>query len=299
MFPAAVSCFSYLAATYTLHVDHYPKINYGVEVQSSDRFLAGDAPLVAGMLTAFGHAATLHSNGVGDDPNGRDVTARLHAWGVRHQNGATNSLATRVNTVVTDQAGHRTWFSGLAGITNELSDLNLECVVGADIIYLDCYEVLGDTPRPVLQAALAAGREVVVNLGGSPPPSWLMSAAGRSRGIGVLQTNADEDDPAQREVILRDLVDLQVADLVMVTAGRSGAVGYVDGAAFTTPADPVEVHQVQGAGAAFSAALIHARCIGLSPQNAARFACRAGSLWCSRTPHGPLPTLLDLETWAP
>ncbi|MCA2224884.1 hypothetical protein [Nonomuraea aurantiaca] len=43
----AVHCFSYLAATHTLHVDNYPKINYGVEVHATDRFMAGDGPLIS------------------------------------------------------------------------------------------------------------------------------------------------------------------------------------------------------------------------------------------------------------
>jgi hypothetical protein len=42
-----VHCFSYLAATHTLHVDNYPKINYGVEVHATDRFMAGDGPLIS------------------------------------------------------------------------------------------------------------------------------------------------------------------------------------------------------------------------------------------------------------
>lgn len=66
----SASVFSYLAATHTLHVAEYPRINYGTEVEKTDRFLAGDGPLVAGMLTAFGHDATLHSNPVADDQDG-------------------------------------------------------------------------------------------------------------------------------------------------------------------------------------------------------------------------------------
>ena len=49
--------------------------------------------------------------------------------------------------------------------------------------------------RPLLAAALHAGAEVTLNFGGSPPPSWLKTAAGRRR-VSVIQANADENDPS-------------------------------------------------------------------------------------------------------
>jgi hypothetical protein len=43
----AVSCFSYLAATHTLNVEAYPRIDYGTDILSTEHFLAGDGPLPA------------------------------------------------------------------------------------------------------------------------------------------------------------------------------------------------------------------------------------------------------------
>jgi sugar/nucleoside kinase (ribokinase family) len=292
--PASVGCFSYLAATHTLHVDTYPKTNYGVEVQSTDRFLAGDGPLVAGMLTALGHSAVLFTNAVATDPDGQRVTDRLTAWNIDHRPSPIPARRTRVNTVVADRAGSRTWFSGLRGITDELTGIDLTTLTATDTVYLDCYEVLGDTPRPLLQAALTAGQDVVVNLGGSPPATWLKDATKAGR-IGILQTNADEHDTTRRDNTLAQLTALDVADLVVVTAGRAGALASTrDSRQITAPAVPVDIHRVQGAGSAFSAALIHARLAGQDLDEALRFACRAGSHWCGRDPHGPLPTLDDL-----
>jgi sugar/nucleoside kinase (ribokinase family) len=293
----AVHCFSYLAATHTLHVDDYPKINYGVEVHATDRFMAGDGPLIAGMLTALGHPAALFCNPVADDPDGHTITARLQDWGVRHHPAPGTAAHTRVNTVIADQAGNRTWFSGLKGITSELDGIDPQAFATAPTVYLDCYEVLGETPRPLLDAALRARRRVVVNLGGSPAPAWMRAAVQPHGRVGVLQTNADEHHPAQAEQTLRELTELAVADLVLVTIGRNGAIGRTHtGEFFAVPALAVLVHQVQGAGSAFSAALIHALNQGAAAEQAASFACRAGSLWCSRTPHGPLPTLIDLQS---
>jgi sugar/nucleoside kinase (ribokinase family) len=294
--PTTAHCFSYLAATHTLHVDEYPKLNYGVEVQATDRFMAGDGPLVAGMLTALGHPAALFSNPVADDPDGHAITARLQDWGVRHHPAPGTAAHTRVNTVIADQTGNRTWFSGLKGITAELDGIDPHAFAAAPTAYLDCYEVLGDTPCSLLDAALRARRRIIVNLGGSPAPPWLPAAVQPHGRVGVLQTNADEQHPAEAEQTLRELTKLDVADLVVVTIGRNGALGRTHtGDVFAVPALAVAVHQVQGAGSAFSTALIHALSNEATAEQAAAFACRAGSLWCSRTPHGPLPTPADLE----
>jgi len=191
-----VSCFSYLASVHTLNVERYPEINYGVEVLDSDQFLAGDGPLVAGFLRALGHQATLGSNQVGDDTAGRDILTRLYAWDVTLAPSTMSVTRTRTNVVVCDRDGNRTWFSGLRGIVPELADIDVRALASAPTVYIDCYEVLETAPRALLRAALDAGAEIVLNLGGSPPPRWLAAAAGGRR-VSVAQTNGDENDPAK------------------------------------------------------------------------------------------------------
>ncbi|MDR7277725.1 sugar/nucleoside kinase (ribokinase family) [Catenuloplanes atrovinosus] len=52
----------------------------------------------------------------------------------------------------------------------------------------------------------------------------------------------------------------------------------------------VDVRQPQGAGAAFSAGLIHTWDTGQDIAARLRFACAVGSLWCTRATSDPLPT---------
>jgi len=293
-----VACFSYLASVRTLYVEAFPPINYGVDVERTDTFLAGDGPIVAGFLRALGHAAVLHGNQVGSDAEGLEVSARLASWEVPVAPGPGTASRTRINTVVVDHAGNRTWFSGLRGIADDLNAVDLGQIAAADVVYVDCYEVLGRAPLRVLEAALRAGPDVIVNLGGSPVPDWLGSVI-ESRRPAVVQTNADENSVADTMRTLDELTASNLADLVIVTAGRAGAVcrsGH--GAVTSIPAVPVRVRQVQGAGAAFSAALIHARLGGAEPAEALRFACAAGSLWCSRTHDGALPGADEISAFA-
>ncbi|GIF01135.1 carbohydrate kinase family protein [Paractinoplanes rishiriensis] len=283
---ATIGCFSYLASVHTLYVETYPRLNYGVEVIDTDQFIAGDGPLVAGLLSALGHDVTLASNNVADDPAGMHVHKRLHRWGVHRTTGRRLPDHTPVNIVVCDAAGSRTWFSGLRGIIGALDGAALDPTA---ITYVDCYEVLGEAPRPVIAAALDRGSELVLNLGGSPPPPWLASTlAGRK--AAVLQTNADENDEADANRLLTTLHAMQFAELTVVTAGRRGAVSAsADAGVIYTPAKAVAVRQVQGAGAAFSAALIHSRTRGDDLVKSLDYACAGGSLWCTRSLDGPLP----------
>jgi sugar/nucleoside kinase (ribokinase family) len=290
----SVSCFSYLAGVRTLYVEHFPRINYGVEVLRTDQFLAGDGPLVAGFLRALGHPASLASNQVADDAAGHNVLNWLRRWDVTLTPSTTSVPGTRINLVVCDQDGNRSWFSGLRGIGRELGGIDIQAFAAAPIVYVDCYEVLQTAPRELLAAAQDSGAQIVLNLGGSPPPEWLPSTIGNRR-VSVIQTNGDERDPAANKHTLDTLAAMNIADVTVVTAGRKGALARThSGHTIPAPAVIADVRQVQGAGAAFSAALIHARSQGQSLPGCLRFACAAGSFWCSQTPDTPLPSAADI-----
>lgn len=60
------------------------------------------------------------------------------------------------------------------------------------------------------------------------------------------------------------------------------------------PAVPVDLTQVQGAGAVFSAALIHARSTSHPIEEALTVACTAAIHWCARQPSDQFPPLIEL-----
>ncbi|WP_165978681.1 PfkB family carbohydrate kinase [Actinomadura darangshiensis] len=58
------------------------------------------------------------------------------------------------------------------------------------------------------------------------------------------------------------------------------------------------MRQPQGAGAAFSAGLIHRLRRGDDLEELLRFACAAGSRWCSRPFGAPLPNEAEIDVFA-
>ncbi|GAA1408482.1 carbohydrate kinase family protein [Catellatospora sp. NPDC049111] len=290
---SAIACFSYLAAVHTLRVPRMPELNYGIEIISTGSFLAGDGPIVAGALAALGREPVLLTNTIGDDPQGQLITDRLGTWGVPTPLAAM-ATATMVNTVVCDEAGNRTWFSGLRGIDSILNDIDLSPLHRASAVYIDCYEVLGDAPRRVFDAACDLGVDIYLNLGGGPLPGWLRGpATTRAR---VVQTNASHTDPDAAGRLAVQLAQTAAADVAVVTAGHLGAfaVHHADDTVVHAPALKVAVKQVQGAGSVFSAALLDSLQSQPVLHDALTRACSAGSLWCSRTEDDPFPTSAEI-----
>lgn len=106
--------------------------------------------------------------------------------------------------------------------------------------------------------ALDASVPVIANLGGSRVPNWLVEAAIHQK-ILMLQTSVPEAESANMVRVASELVSFDVAKIVVVTGGRYGAVAVeADGTPFHQAASQVDVRQVQGAGAAFSAAFASA-----------------------------------------
>src|SRR6266550_9407841 len=176
-----IVCFSYLAAVQTLHVDRYPRADYGAAVLRRESFLAADGAIAAGAAAALGLNSVLLTNSVADDEPGRGLLERLADWGVPAIPGVVaDRPETPVSTVVCDRSGSRTWFPYLPDVVDELSGADLDVLAGARMVYVDCYEVLGSASHRVLRYAVEADIPVLANLGGSPPPSWL-SELGRPR----------------------------------------------------------------------------------------------------------------------
>lgn len=283
-----ITCFSYLASVRTLFVSRYPPADYGAEVTRIEHFVAADGPIVAAAANVLGLNARLLSNSVAEDGPGVDVNSILQGWGVNVPRRNNARSVTPTSTVVCDAAGTRTWFPHLIDVVTELEGVNLEGLTKSRIAYVDCYAVLRRAAKRVVKLALDASVPVIANLGGSSLPYWLVEATKHQKAL-MLQTSVPEEEAANMLSVANELLSSGVAKIVIVTGGRHGAVAMESGGKlFRQLAKQVEVSQVQGAGAVFSAAfasvLLHEDCL----QRAVSFACTAASLWCALRPgEGP------------
>lgn len=294
--PGGIACFSYLCAVTTLYTARYPAADYGAEVHQAERFIAADGPIVAATAVTLGHRATLLSNSVADDEAGYWLRRQLEDWGVASVFPAlTQRAITPFSTVIAAADGSRTWFPYLPGVVSELAAADLSTLLCAEFAYVDCYEILDDAARRPVVAALANGMPVLANLGGSPLPDWLPALDPGSR-LAVLQTSVADHKADEAGPLAERLSSLGIADLVVVTRGRHGAVAADDHGRTDATALPVKVRRTQGAGSVFSAVLASRLLSGVTAASALRFACAAGSLWCAT--EGDPPSLEDVRSFA-
>jgi sugar/nucleoside kinase (ribokinase family) len=291
-----IACFSYLSAVTTLYTVRYPAADYGAEVHQAKRFIAADGPIVAAAAVILGHQATLVSNSVADDETGDQVKRQLEAWGVASVFPASpQRTITPFSTVIAAADGSRTWFPYLPGVIRELAVADLSALLSAELAYVDCYEILDAAAKRPVAAALSSGTPVLANLGGSPLPDWLRTLDPGSR-LAVLQTSVGDHEANDACALADWLSSLRIANMVVVTRGRHGAIavdshGHVEAAAL-----PVKAIRTQGAGSVFSAMVASRLLSGATAASALRFACAAGSLWCAT--EGNPPSLDDVRSFA-
>lgn len=270
-----LACFGYLAHAQVFGVTAYPPANSGAAAKQVFPSLAGDAPITGLTARRLGLAVCLVSNRVGFDPAGQAVLDALDTAGVRHC--ATPQQASDTRTpqviVVTDDAGTRTWFAWLGPAVNRLATADLTLLNAARLAYIDCYRVIEEAAIIAISATLVP---LMLNLGGDPLTDSL-AAATSGRHVAFLQTSLDESHVEQAEQFADDLYSRVVADNVVITLGRHGALVRTATKTYRAAAPTITARHTHGAGAAFSGGLAQAHLSGATAPEALDAACRVGS----------------------
>jgi sugar/nucleoside kinase (ribokinase family) len=279
-----LACFSYLAHAQVLHVTRYPGANQGTEVNWTAPSLAADGPLVARACAQAGLRTALVANRTGSDPTGRWTTSALTAAGVHHHAGGGHTpRRTPQLTVVTDDAGTRTWFADLTHAYASLCQADTAPLAHARLAYIDGYTVIAEAAAQALLAATAAGTPVLLNLGGDLLHARLRPAARQAR-LHVVQTSVPEARSPDAVQIAHALLDDLQPEAAVVTMGALGAVAVTPSGHQHISADRVDVVHTHGAGAAFSAELAAAHLQGQDLATTLRRACAAGTAHCATSP---------------
>lgn len=196
-----VVCVSYLALAELWTVPRFPLANHGAEIRSVERSVTADGPMTAAVLASMGAPTHLIANSIGDDEPGRFVRQWLNPRHMTIDRAAAATATPRI--VVTGDDQHtRTWFAHLPGVVASLERADLSPVADASFVYLDCYELIESAVLRVIEAVIAAGVPLLLNLGGSDLSPDVAAAVRGYAGL-LVQTNVDDaahDDASHRSI---------------------------------------------------------------------------------------------------
>lgn len=278
-----LACFGYLAYAQVFGVAAYPAANRGTQVTQIIPSLAGDAPITALTARQLGSHVGLVSNSVSFDPAGLTVLQTLDTIGVAHQAVpmAVSGPGTPQLTIVTDDAGTRTWFAWLGAALDQLNTVDLTPLTRARLGYIDCYRIID---RAAAAAITASRVPLLLNLGGDPLSEAVASAAHNCH-VAFVQTNLDEASADQAESLAAQLHEHIAAEAIVITLGRLGAFARTSTGTIRTSALSMPIRHTHGAGATFSGGLAHAHLSGAGLAKALQSACAVAAAHCAAARH--------------
>jgi ribokinase len=163
-----------------------------------------------------------------------------------------------------------------------------------------------EIPAPAAAAAMALARQAGVPVFLNPAP-FVAEAPRLVESADVLIPNQVEAEALAGAAIRTPEDALRAAErlramgprVVVITLGEQGAVVSAPGVERLVPAYPVQAADATGAGDAFCAGLVDARCRGAGWPDAVDFACACGALACRGQGAIPwLPTAAEARTFA-
>lgn len=289
--PLDLVCVSYLADADIQHVTDYPAANHGAIITKTFDSIAADGPITALTARLLGHRVGLISNQIGADPEGQRLLATLDRAHIQHTIDPDVSGTTPKLTVITDDAGTRTWFAWLDHAYAQLAVANLAMIATARLAYIDCYSAITEAAARAIR--FADRTPLILNLGSDQLQPDIQQAA-QGRQILAVQTSIDEADADDAEALAVDIFGRLRPQAAVITLGRHGAIALTRDGLHHAEAPQTPIRHTHGAGAAFSAGYAHAVLLGGTVDEALAAGCRLGTDHCAgRNPI--IPTQRQLQ----
>ena len=271
-----------------LTVERLPAWNTGEVWSEGAEFVSDDAAIVAGLLAGWGVRVELAGTALGDDDDGRRTVAALRDMGVSGKFVLRADVETPFEVNVSDSKGGRTYlWRRDARVLATLEDADLSSVPSANLVYADWYDAPSNLRA--LRAASDGGVPVMLNVehahADADAMNVLMPALPSES---IVQAVTDAAQLGGDALGAADFLTRNGASVALVTLAAGGALALRrgDDAAIHVGAPNLDVVDVCGAGATFSAGFISAWLNGDGLERALRFAVAAASLKCARV--GPV-----------
>ena len=256
------------------------------------------------------HAAILGADvsmisAVGDDRHGQEAVSILRRYGVDVSLlQVIPGARTGIVGVAIDEAGKPTFTIHEDSAWDRIAwSKELESrITDADAVYFGTLGQRADisrhTIRKCIETAIAAGVPRVVDINLRPPFFDSVMIRESIRLASILKLSDDELNAVcdacnicsndQPNAMLRQLIDTQGLELVVMTRGEQGAVLATRGDVIEQPGIPTIVHDTVGAGDSFTAAFLLGLLRGESHDQNLFKACSIAATVCSHA--GAIPT---------
>lgn len=274
-------CFSYLAKTELLIVDHYPVANDGAEILQKGTTVAADGAMISVIVARFGMSSGLISN-----PPGRDsedgLFKLLELSKVKLSWADSTATIPPITYVICDKNETRTWFSHIPGFAELLEKTSLDMMRQSRLGYIDFYPIIETASLKAIEYAHQVQTPVYLNLGSTRINARLKKLL-ENKGIILVQVSVEDSSPEDPEKVAKDILENIRPMAVIVTQGRGGAFYFSEQEKHYLPAYEVDVIYTHCAGAAFSAGYIYGYNHKWKPVEAMRFACALAAMHCTVT----------------
>ena len=284
----SVVCVGMITPARVLTVERLPAWNTGAVWREGAEFVSDDAAIVAGLLAGWGVPVELAGTALGDDDAGRRTVAALRDMGVSGKFVLRADVETPFEVNVSDSKGGRTYlWRRDARVLATLEDADLSSVPSATLVYADWYDAPSNLRA--LRAAADGGVPVMLNVehahADADAMNVLMPALPSDS---IVQAVTDAAQRGGDALGVADFLTRNGASVALVTLAAGGALALRrgDDAAIHVAAPNLDVVDVCGAGATFSAGFIYALLNGDGLERSLRFAVAAASLKCTRV--GPV-----------
>ncbi|MBI3538636.1 MAG: carbohydrate kinase family protein, partial [Chloroflexi bacterium] len=239
----------------TFVVRDFPARNTGAIIQSIAEFISDDAAIVACLLRGWRVPSGLVGTALGNDARGRATRRTLKQIGVLGTVRLSKNFATPYEVNVSDARGARTYFWQRDEIILEtLATADLSLLDGAKMLYVDWYD--GDHIIRPMQEAARLGIPIFLNVEHAHAfPHVLENYIRRAT---IVQANTDAQQTDDDALPVAKKILHAGAQIAVVTLAGKGCLAATREQSARVRAPRVNVVDVCGAGAAFSAGFIYA-----------------------------------------